>query len=45
MGRWQIAPQEIKTLLRAAAISDDKKTALLEEMKVAVSNERENLAK
>jgi hypothetical protein len=35
----------MKTLLRAAAISDEKKTALLEEMKVAVTNEREHLSK
>lgn len=32
-------------MLRAAAISDEKKTALLEEMKVAVGAERENLSK
>lgn len=37
--------QELTALVRAAALSDEKKTALLEEMKVAVAAERDNLAK
>ena len=34
---------EMERLLRAAAISDEKKTAMLDELKVAVREEREKM--
>ncbi len=37
--------EELTTLVRAAALSDEKKSALLEEMKIAVTQERANIAK
>ena len=36
---------ELQTMLKAAAVADEKKTAMLEEFKVAIQSERESLSK